>query len=120
MEEIPFLRSTCRREDFCASLLGDLDSRQSDASGGGVNKHPLTTPDRSQVAQSVVGGQESDGNGRRLLKGEPSGLFCHGIGGSDYTRTKAITSPSNNFIAWTQCRHAFTYRNDPTSALFSE
>src|SRR5581483_3105294 len=68
-------------EDVRAQVLGELDREVADATGGGVDQHPLPCPEFCGVHQRLPGGQRRERYGRGFLVSHGGGLACELAGG---------------------------------------
>ena len=88
-EIFSFARAAGRGEDLRAHVPGDLDRRQADAAGRGMDQHALAGLHLGQAAQGKFGRHEADGDGRPFFEAEMGRLQGDKLGHRNDVRGKA-------------------------------
>jgi hypothetical protein len=85
-----------------------------------MNQNPLAGRDAAGAVQGQAGGQESDGDGGRLLEAQAGGLLDRqGRLGHELVR-EGTGAHRHHLVAWSQAHHLFTAADHHPRALQAE
>ena len=75
-QQIALRRRTGGGDNSRPQGLGDLDGGHADAAGGAMDEHPFAFLQVRKRDQRVIGGQERDRDGGRILERQVARQFC--------------------------------------------
>ncbi len=103
LQILSFAGAAGRGENLRPDLPGDLDGRQADAAGSGMDQHALAPLQLAQPAQGKLGGQEADGDRGRFLEAEMLGLGSDELGQRQRVTGEAGRGQRHDRVARLEC-----------------